>query len=193
MKKLDVFKQDILHLLESIEPQTLTYRDMKEQLAPNHKSKYKDDRVYGAALAYHLNWLLGKRLIRKNEETLEWGTPKADFSKGKKEPSTPEHTSLWKQAREEFMKIRNAMINKDPDQLVEVPEAMELLLDTYPFLNEQMKSQRIKLANQINLAYKVSIPDPYFRTIRIHQRLRTITQTTVREILREVFRLLHES
>lgn len=83
MKKLDLFKQDILRLLKSVEPQTLTFQGIKEQLASKHESRYKDSRVYGSALTYHLNWLLGKKLIGKNEETLLWGTPNAHFNREK--------------------------------------------------------------------------------------------------------------
>ena len=107
-----------------------------------------------------------------------------------------ETASLWKkQAFEDLIKIRNAVINKDPDDLVRVPRATLLCIETYPKLTEKMSSEMTVLENQMKWAYNFPgyiLRDPYFGIVKPRQRLKAIANATVPKILKKAFVILQE-
>jgi len=107
-----------------------------------------------------------------------------------------EVTLPWeKQAFEDFIKIRNAGVNKDPDDLVQVPEATLRCIETYPKLTGKMSSEITELENQMKWAY--DFPDyilrnPYLGIVKPRQRLIEIANVTVPKILKKAFAILQE-
>lgn len=111
----------------------------------------------------------------------------------KPELLSTEATLSWKkQAFEDLIKIRNAIVNKDPDDLVQVPEATLRCIETYPKLTGKMSSEITELENQMKWAYKVSIVDIYFRTLEIRRRFKAIANVIVPKVLKKAFTILQE-
>lgn len=101
---------------------------------------------------------------------------------------------LWKkQAIEDFLKIRNAEVNDDPDDIVQVPYATIRVLDSYPKLKENMIPDYNKLVRKFNQAYKNLPIDPFPRENELRRRLREIAHELVPAIYEKAFRFLHES
>jgi hypothetical protein len=67
-KKLNKFKQDILSLVEKVEPEMLFWREIRDRLWPIYQTEYKDKKVYGVALTNNLTWLQAKRFIKKESD-----------------------------------------------------------------------------------------------------------------------------
>jgi len=108
--------------------------------------------------------------------------------------SSKEHSSFWrKQALEDFMKIRDIIINQDPDQLVLIPQATLLCIETYPELKQKLREETYQLEADIKWANNPKEMGWYNRERAKIRRLKLITMVDVRQILEKVFELLHES
>jgi len=59
-KKLSMLEQDILSLLQKTEPSMLLWREIKARLWPLHKTRYKNEKVFGVALSNYLTRNEGK-------------------------------------------------------------------------------------------------------------------------------------
>jgi len=100
---------------------------------------------------------------------------------------------FWKkQAFEDFIKIRNAVVNKDPDDLVQAPEATLRCIETYPFLNDNLKAEKANLKSLIERSIPTR-PTDFLSMVEQRYSLIRIAKGDVPKILEKVFRLLHEN
>jgi len=194
-RKLNMFKQDILNLVKSVEPQTLFWREVHARLKPIHAANYKDEKVFGVVLTQNLTWLKSKGLIKQVGDKI--GTPKAHFNLEEIKYTKDEKTPFWKkQFRERRNHILNAIANQDPDDLTRVPEATILILKCGDFPSEikgKVEPKVNRLDRLIKWAFHPEMSPFFTRRVIINRRLQGIAKKIVPEIFEEVSTLLHES
>ena len=112
-KKLNLFEQDILSLLQRVEPDMLLWREINARLWPLHGRKYKDKKVFGVALSNYLVKLEGKFLKHEGDY---WGTlrsslPRTETQSIEEKESKPSHFGFF-----EWLKWRKQYVDEKLDR-----------------------------------------------------------------------------
>jgi len=94
-KKLSIVVQDILSLLQKTEPEMLLWREIKARLWPLHKNRYKDKKVFGAALSNYLTKYENKLWKKEGDH---WGSLKSF-------PPIEQKTSFWDRLNLNFEQV----------------------------------------------------------------------------------------
>lgn len=79
MRKLNAIEQDILSYLKSIEPKTVLWREIVNQLWPRYEHKYPKSgkHGFGVAISRHLTTLQALDMVKQIGN--QYGTPNAKF------------------------------------------------------------------------------------------------------------------
>jgi len=100
--------------------------------------------------------------------------------------------TMKNRAFEDGIKLRSVIANQDPDDLERLPEATMLYIQTYPFLNDNMKAERANLESLIERSIPTR-PTDFLSMVEQRDSLIRIAKGDVPKILEKAFRLLHES
>ena len=137
LRKLSIVEQDILSLLQKTEPDMLLWREIKARLWPFHKTRYKDEKVFGVAMSNYLKRLDGKFLKHEGDYwgTLKSSPPKEKLQKSHEtQPSKEFLLSIYKEVYSDFLNRRYIRACKGLSVLTKMhPRLKQIAAENKPF------------------------------------------------------------